>query len=54
MWMIIVQGFSLLPEPVLFSGIGAVLVPFFKLSTRKSFAAGIRFKQKTIYEIVCV
>lgn len=50
--MIIVQCFSLLPNPVLFSGIDTVLVTYFKLSTRKSFTAGISFKNKTIYEIV--
>lgn len=46
--MIIVQGFSLLSNPVLFSGIDAVLVTYFKLSTRKSFTAGMRLKKRTI------
>jgi len=50
--MIIGQGFNLLPEPVLFSGISMVLMTYIKLSTRKSFAAGIRFKKKTICKIV--
>lgn len=41
------QGFSILPEPQLFSGVGTVLVIYFKLSTRRSSVAGRRFKKTT-------
>lgn len=33
------QGFSILLEPKLFSGVGTLLVIYFKLSTRISFVA---------------
>lgn len=42
------QGFSTHPDPQLFSGVGTVLVIYFKLSTRRSFVAGRRFKKTSI------
>lgn len=45
------QGFSILLEPQLFSGVGTVLVIYFKLSTRISFVARRRFKKMTVYDV---